>query len=251
MLILFSFIPRKPHPNGLIQWSAACQGARYGIPIIIYFMWDREGRRAKAHDAIISATDRLSPRVQASPLHWTADSAWGSVNLLQQLKERGITATFSMSKNSFRDLWNTIGQDLGLSEGRAVYDPTSGIVFAAMRVLNDENKPKLLKTATTGVALEGANHEEQRVAAILNRRESEDSEVTEYLTAFDDGTQQWLPMDSFIDDDGTINVELLDFAEKEDLRKYFETLTVARLAAIAESKGWRVCYFPFNFRYLC
>lgn len=231
-----SYIPRKPHPFGLIQWSVACQSARFGIPIIPYFLWDREGRRITAHEAMERATEDLSPRLSPKHPHWVADSAWGSEKMILWLGRHGATCTFSMHPNVRPSLWECLIYELGVNEGRTVLDPETNVAFSVKLVVTDKKEVLTLKTATTGFRL--AAPEEPRVLAVLGRRTTPDG--IEFRTKLSDGTTEWLGTGSFISDDGAINVTWLAQAEERDLEHYFHSLKKEKLEKIAESQGWKV-----------
>lgn len=233
---LHSYIIRKPHPFGLIQWSSAAQSARFGIPIILSFSWDRDGRRVTAHEALQLANADLSPRLGRNHPHWIADSAWGSEKMIQWLQDHGASATFSMPITTRPGLWDCLEYELGLDEGRAVIDPSTNIIYSVMLVKNDKKETILLKTATTGATL--GPEDEPRVLAILGRRQLPRGGF-EYQAKLSDGTTEWLGPASFISDDGSINIDWLDKAQEEDLRSHFSSMTKEQLEYVCEMQGWK------------
>lgn len=88
------YIPRKPHPNGLLTYAAAgyLLVASYAIPIV----YDHEpytlDRAVGPHEAMMRLLRRFCQRHQHIKPHLFVDSAFGSFERIREINSLGITS---------------------------------------------------------------------------------------------------------------------------------------------------------------
>ena len=71
--------------------------------------------------------------------------------------------------------------------------------------------------------------------AVLERRTDADGQF-EYFTRWADGTSDWRLVDSFVGDDGTTEINWLNFASVEDLTAAFGRFTKEQLKVIISNR---------------
>lgn len=128
--IPLAYIPRKPHPNGLLDYKLACKSAKTGLPYVIDFQpyltpYQIDSPRA----SMAKLCDRWP---YATKPHITADSAFGSVDVINQLGEKGFTVTMSMSTNECPSVWKLLGRSLQGNQWCAAGNG-NGILFSCAR----------------------------------------------------------------------------------------------------------------------
>jgi len=87
------YIPRKPHPNGLLVYGLACEALieTQSLPFCLDFEPIVDKVRFSAQDAMMALHSRLRERFPNRPFHFVVDSAFGSFERLEELQAQGIT----------------------------------------------------------------------------------------------------------------------------------------------------------------
>lgn len=218
------YIPRKPHPNGLLVYGMAgyFNVGQDKLPFVLDFEPYFLQNEVSAQEAMIRLHSRLRKRKQYPKPHLVVDSAFGSFDRLTEIKEAGGEATMSMAANVKPWLWELLDWNCGIDEGRAAV-LADGTVVSSFKVLSETGNEHQIKTISSGCQVVEDSSEEEIVVKVVNRRDAGDS--MEYLTQFLDGHTEWFAARQFIDDDGTINISWLSYASDDDLTNAFETFT--------------------------
>lgn len=224
------YIPRKPHPNGLLNYCAACYllSGTHRLPMVLDMEPYLLTNQVAPQEAMIRLHHRIQQRNSHFRLHVVADSAFGSFDRIAELRGAGGDATLSMPSNTKPWLWELLDWGCGVNEGRVAYCPTSGIVATSFKMLSETNTIHQIKTISTGFRVEAAGDDEALVLAVTDRRLSAEGQ-REYLAHFADGHTDWLLARDFIDSDGTTNLSWLSYASKEDLVEAFSSFTANEL----------------------
>lgn len=246
------YIPRKPHPNGLLNYCAACYfnvGADQ-LPVVLDMEPYLLDNQVAPQEALIRLHHRLHLRHAHLRLHVVADSAFGSFDRLAQLNAAGGDATMSMPSQTKPWLWELLDWNCGVDEGRVAFSPASSVVVSSFKVLSETNTLHQIKTISSGCRLETGEAAEEAVVNVTDRRDNADGQ-REYLTHFADGRTDWLLARDFIDADGTTNLSWLTFADGDDLNRAFESFTANELRVrllrrifthfqdMCTSQGWK------------
>ena len=125
------YIPKKPRPNGLLNYVIAI-AFRNPIksnsihPFIVGMYPHLIASSAPKHfDVVRYFMDNWS--FEKRP-HIVADSAFGSFQLLDDIKRWGSTATFALSSSTEPNLWKLLRAGLVNDKWRAAFNETSGVV---------------------------------------------------------------------------------------------------------------------------
>jgi hypothetical protein len=223
------YIPRKPHPNGLLVYALAgfVNIGADQVPFVMDFEPYTLGNEVGAQDAMIRLHSRLRARVPHLRPHLVVDSAFGSFDRLEEIKAAGGNATMSMSSVVKPWLWEMLDYGCGIDEGRLAFLPEKNVVIGSFKVLSEVGSLHQIKTISSGCHVEETADAEHVVLKVSARREA--GEQVEYLTHFADGHTEWLLARQFIDDDGTTNLSWLSFAQDQDLKSAFETFSLPQL----------------------
>jgi len=83
------YIPRKPHPNGMMNWVAVTISTKTGLPFVI----------------------DMEPHIQFPQIScFIADAAVGSFDLMKEITDAGMFAIISMPKKSKKWLWELLAR---------------------------------------------------------------------------------------------------------------------------------------------
>jgi len=91
------YIPRKPHPNGLLNWLCVSKSSTTGLPFVLDFEPHLSFPTISGQNALRKIHTRWSYPVRPC---FVADATIGSFELLQELHASGSFGCFSMSKKS-------------------------------------------------------------------------------------------------------------------------------------------------------
>lgn len=224
------YIPRKPHPNGLLVYglSGYFNVGQHQLPYVLDFEPYTLNNLVSAQDAMMALHSRLRRRKPSLKPHLVVDSAFGSFDRLRELQAAGGNATMSMVPTVKPWLWELLDYGCGVDEGRMASLPNDDLVISSFKVLTEAGNEHQIKTISSGCQLEPVADEEDIVAHVRDRREGNGGD-TEYLTEFLDGHTDWLLARDFIDDDGTTNLAWLNFVESSDVEKAFTKFTHSEL----------------------
>lgn len=226
------YIPRKPHPNGLMAYGLAgfFNVGGHQLPYVLDFEPYVLDNLTSAQDAMMALYNRLLERKPDLHPHLVVDSAFGSLEKLRDIVNTGGNATMSMPATTKPWLWELLDFKCGIDEGRLALLPSDDVVVSSFKVLTESGNEHQIKTISSGCTLDEDPAEEDIVSKITDRRDGED--YVEFLTTFLDGHSDWLGARDFIDDDGVVNLTWLQFVNSEDLRAAFESYTHAQLKVL-------------------
>jgi hypothetical protein len=224
------YIPRKPHPNGLLVYGLAGYFlvGQHELPYTLDFEPYLLDNRVGAKEAIMVLLSRLLGRFPHLKSHLVVDSAFGSFEKLSDIVNAGGNATMSMAANVESWIWETLDFNCGIDEGRLAFYPKKNIVISSYKVLTETGNEHQIKTISSGCGLLPTEEEEEDVVVKISDRRSVKNKL-EYNTHFADGREAWLPAYDFIDDDGTTNFAWLQFADESDLKAVFSSFTHKKL----------------------
>lgn len=223
------YIPRKPHPNGLLVYGLAgyFNVGEHQLPYVLDFEPYVLENLVSAQDAMMALYKRLIERKPTLCPHLVVDSAFGSFDKLKDIVNTGGNATMSMPATTKLWLWELLDFNCGIDEGRLALLPAENVVVSSFKVLAESGNEHQIKTISSGCTLAADPADEEVVAMVTQRREGRTQ--TEYLTKFMDGHTEWLDARSFIDDDGVVNMAWLQFVNSDDLLAAFESYTHPQL----------------------
>jgi len=115
------YIPRKPHPYGLLNWVLACKSSLTGIPYVLSFFPHLDHPQVTSQAALRYFVNSWS---YAHKPTFIADAVIGGFDLLNELEEKDITATFSCSSNLKPWIWSVLKKDLLSESWRAAIQIT-------------------------------------------------------------------------------------------------------------------------------
>jgi hypothetical protein len=237
------YIPRKPHPNGLLSYGLAGYTAHGKFPMLLDLEPYLPANRVSAREAARRLAERFQENHPHLNLHLVADSAFGSFKEANYYLDKGILITMSMSYKEKPWLWDLLTHKCPLDSGRSALvpsnEPNSTIVASAFHTKSENDKIIDILTISTAFELKRPPISEETVIKIGPRRLNEAGHF-EYETLWADGDRTWQDAHSFMDDDGAFNVLWLEKAEKEDIRMALDHFSVAELVAVCASQKWKV-----------
>lgn len=237
------YIPRKPHPNGLLSYGMAGYTAVEKLPVLLSLDPHLPSHRCSPHKSLKTLVKRLKKAHPTLSPHVVADSAFGSFSTMESIRNLGAHATFSMPTNQRPWLWEVLAWDCPLNGGRTsllpILDETEYVFASIFHVKSESDKIIDIRTLTSGWTWTVSESAEWAVKKVSARR-TNDVGIFEYETHWGDGSISWQQARSFMDDDGTFNISWLKIATAEDLRDALVDLTLEALEAICIAKGWKV-----------
>lgn len=223
------YIPRKPHPNGLLVYGLAgyFHFGTTSMPFCLDFEPYVPNNLVSPQSAMTALLRRARIRRPTLTPHLFVDSAFGSLEKLREIRRLGAHATMSMPATSLKGVWELLDFKCGVDEGRLAHFPNENFVISSFKVISETRKIHVIKTISSGCELAEDLTDESDVSRIIARRELNNE--LEYQVEFMDGHREWLTSGAFIDDDGTVNITWLHYAKEDDLYRAFKPLTHARL----------------------
>jgi len=223
------FISAKPHPIGYMVYGLAGDVSVGGelMPIVLDFEPRSYGNLVSAQEAMMRLHSRLRTRVPHLHPHLVVDSAFGSFSRLDELVEAGGGATMSASQAGKDWLWEMLDWKCGVNEGRAAFIPDKNIVVSSFKLQSENGDYHQLKIISSGCQVNVSPGAEEVVLKVTACRENDGR--FEYCTHFADGQILWLPIEHFMDEDGTTNIAWLNYVKLEDLEEELWNFTLNRL----------------------
>lgn len=230
------YIPRKPHPNGLLSYcmSGYFYVDTFEIPYVLDFEPYSLDNKVGPQDAMMALFSRLRERRPLHRPHLIVDSAFGSFQRLSEIVAAGGHATMSMPANAKPWLWALLDFNCTIDSGRLAFFPKEGFVVSSFKVMTEAGNEHQIKTISSGCELVQTGEEEDIVVQVRDRREDSDGNL-QYLTEFLDGHTDWLMGRDFIDDDGKTNLAWLSFVNGDDLQATFRSYTHQQLKVLRSS----------------
>lgn len=231
------FIPRKPHPNGLLSYGLSGYTAVMKLPMLLDVEPWVPLNKFSGRESGARLINRFSKAFPALRPHIIMDSLFGSFSDLEDYYSKGVFVTMSMTEKPNQWLWDLLVWKCPLNSGRAALMPLEGTedhyLASSYHVESDSGKMIDIRTITSAFSFEEPERAEDMVASILSRR-SGDEGFFEYETLWTAGDTTWEQARSFMDDDGTFNYKWLEFAEEEDIRACLLSLNNDHLSNICQ-----------------
>lgn len=125
------YIPRKPHPNGLLSYMTCGKSGQTGLVYVLkiqsFFKHPQLSARESLRNAIESWQHSTTP-------HFICDAAFGHEEIFKLQKP--FFATFSMSINILSTVWNVLKFGLQLNHWRAL--TRNGVIASVFAATNDD-----------------------------------------------------------------------------------------------------------------
>jgi hypothetical protein len=110
LFLLFSrYIPRKPHPNGLLSHGISGWTAHMRLPMLLDIephLTNSKPTPREAARLLVQRTRTAHPNIQ---LHVVMDSGFGSFDQIDYYCSQNVLATVSLSSNQWKWLFNLLG----------------------------------------------------------------------------------------------------------------------------------------------
>ncbi len=133
------FIPRKPHRNGLLNYKGVVCSGKTGLPFMLDFEPHVQFPQITPREALRSIVNRWAH----VPVSIVADCGFGGIELLNELRQLGIRATFSLSNNESSYIWEIMKR--GIRRGRwNACTSSAGLVLSIFQgpdVIGEEKGP--------------------------------------------------------------------------------------------------------------
>lgn len=249
------YIPRKPHPNGLMSYGLSGYTAELRMPMLVDLEPWVPTNKLSARDAAKALVDRLCKfhGDALHPPHIIMDSAFGSFSDASEYYSKGVVVTMSIAENKKAWLWDMLTYDCPLDSGRVALVPMDGanqfLLASAYHVKTDSDKIVDIRTITTAFRWTRPIELEPMVLR-LGQRRTHATGFFEYETFWADGDITWQQARSFMDDDGTFTDIWLENAAFEDIEDALGDLAAAALINICEAKSWKARFLYIMLIYL-
>jgi hypothetical protein len=234
------YIPRKPHPNGIMSYGLAGYTSVLKMPMLLDLEPWVPSNKLSARDSAKALAARTRAAHPTLALHLVMDSAFGSFADVSYYHSRGVVVTMSMTENKKPWLWGLLGYRCPLDSGRAALLPMDApghhLLASLYHVKSDSGKLIDIRTVTSAFAYTAPETVDEVVASIGQRRKSQNG-FFEYETIWADGTTTWQQAGSFMDMDGTFNMIWLQQARAEDVEA---ALLDVDLEALCDHQSWKV-----------
>lgn len=237
------YIPRKPHPNGLLSYGLSGYTAVMKLPMLLDMEPWVPSNKLTARESAEALVDRFRiahPHLQP---HIVMDSLFGSFSDVRKYYAKGVLVTMSMAQKPKSWLWDMLGWRCPLNSGRASLlplDENNHYFLASLyHTRTESDKIVDIRTVTSAFSFEPPEASEPTVARIGGRRSTSQG-LFEYETHWLDGDITWQLGQSFMDADGTFNIYWLQKAKGEDIREVLADLTVDQLTCICRHQSWKV-----------
>lgn len=209
------------------------------MPCLIDIEVDVLEKRMSPHEAFKASLSRFRSEHPDSHPNVMADNAWGSFELIKWAREHGVHATLSMPKKTWPWLHEALAFGAPIESGRIAYIPDLQLLYSAYLTSNDRGELRTVKTLTSAFKFQLHSEGESEVSYVVERRKNASNRY-EYHTIWSDGSDDWQPATSFMDEDGTFTNAWLEVADKNDVMDAICDLTIAELETICEAKAWKV-----------
>lgn len=133
----------------------------------------------------------------------------------------------SMSSITGQWMWELLGYNCGVDEGRTAYSAERDLLVSIFKVINAKKKVIQIRTIMSGCVVKRPERKEFIVQKVISKRRQ--GKHLEYETKLAGYPVEWLPPSSFISDNGTVNQQWLNFAEDDDLLEAFMSFTHKKL----------------------
>jgi hypothetical protein len=139
------YIPRKPHPNGLLNWLCVSKSTATSLPYVIDMVPHLSFPQVSAQVALKIMIDRWCYDWRPN---YVADSICGNFELIMDHKRMGISATFAMSKKDKPWLWELLLRCTHQGFWRAAINPDGVIASVSVGIKDGEVRHHKLITTS-------------------------------------------------------------------------------------------------------
>jgi len=245
-----AFIPRKPHPNGLMSYGLSGYTAKMKLPMLLDIEPWVPSNKLSARESAKSLMTRAKNAHPRTSFKLVMDSAFGSFKDVDWYHNLDIEVTMSMAENKDAWIWELLAYGCPLESGRVALRPLLGsaghYLVSLFRTQSDAGKMIDIRTVTSAFEYEAPPMVEDTVVSVAERILTASGDF-EYLTTWADGdiTRQRAP--SFLDPDGTFNYIWLRKAKCEDVQAALSEMTAEKLVELCDQQKWKVlplyCFF--------
>lgn len=156
------YIPRKPHPNGLLSYMMATYfefDSIRSLPYILDFQVHLKVGDVSPQTVVSGFINRytiyrliyINFRWKFhNTSHWIMDSGFGNFNLLEEFKRKNIDLTMSMKANTHPILWKILSNNLPIEKSRVFMNIKYPNQYAvASCLLEEKNQKEIFKFLIT------------------------------------------------------------------------------------------------------
>lgn len=237
------YIPRKPHPNGIMSYGISGYTSVLKLPMLLDLEPWVPSNKLSARDSAKALVDRTRASHPTLQLHVVMDSAFGSFGDVAFYHSKGVSVTTSMAENKKPWLWDLLSYQCPLEAGRTALLPMDGtddhFLASLYRTKSDSGKTIDIRTITSAFDFAKPENPEDEVESVVERRVN-GLGLFEYRTNWTDGSTTWQQARSFMDDDGTFNFNWLEKAEDVDVQAAVTDLTADELMELCDRQSWKV-----------
>jgi len=237
------YIPRKPHPNGIMSYGISGYTSVLKLPMLLDLEPWVPSNKLSARDSAKVLVERTRVAHPTLELHVVMDSAFGSFGDVPLYHSKSVSVTTSMAENKKPWLWDLLGYQMPLEAGRTALLPMDGtddyFLASLYRTKSDSGKTIDIRTVTSAFDFTKPENPEDKVESVGERRLN-DHGLFEYRTNWTDGPPTWQQARSFMDDDGTFNFIWLEKAEDVDVQAALTDLTADELMELCDRQSWKV-----------
>lgn len=240
------YIPRKPHPNGLLSYGLSGYTSIMKLPMLLDIEPWVPSNKLSARESASVLVDRLRSSHRHLQPHIVMDSLFGSFSDVRKYYAKGVLVTASMQQKPKSWLWDMLVWNCPLNSGRAALLPLDEgdhyFLASLYHTRTESNKIIDIRTVTSAFSFAPPEASEPTVARVGQRRTSERG-IFEYETHWRDGDVTWQQAQSFMDVDGTFNIYWLQKAQPEDIRAALADLSVDQLVDVCRHQSWKVRFY--------
>jgi hypothetical protein len=238
-----AYIPRKPHPNGLLSYGLSGYTSVLRLPMLLDVEpWIAGNKLTPRNNgkALVARAQASHPDIA---FHIVMDSAFGSFSDVSEYHSKGVLVTMSMMDNKKPWLWSLLKWVCPLESGRVALCPIEGsdaqFLASIYRTQSDSGKMIDIRTVSSAFSLTPPAFDGDTVVSVGQRRALRDNDF-EYWTTWTDGDETWQRAASFMDPDGTFVYVWLKQAGPEDIRAALKDLTQDELTELCDLQHWKV-----------
>lgn len=128
------YIPRKPHPNGLLNYKLVVKSEKTKKPYVLDFQ--PKFINTTSSEALEGFINRWS---YTTTPHFIVDAGIGTFDIMEKIEEKSFYMTMASKSNSKPFLWNLLKRDTHIGCWNAA---GKGNIMASIRNTNEENSER-------------------------------------------------------------------------------------------------------------
>lgn len=144
------YIPRKPHPNGLLTYVLACTTPRSNKPFVLNLVPFKKFPQITAREALQECVQQWP---YTHPPHITGDSAFGSPEFFNLTTPNGsqVFGTFSISSTILSQIWKALS--FGCAQDTWRIATKGDLLASVLTSVDDKGKMAMHQLLTNAFAV--------------------------------------------------------------------------------------------------